>query len=106
MKLKNQQQESRGNQGNQIWVEVTSQINIYNLKVTLVTSVTSIFFSTCERARNIGTIYSHLSKLLRVWKNEVTEVTEVTKPLLLMVFWLPLSHKSYLCYPKARPLYE
>ena len=45
MKLKNQQQESRGNQGNQIWVEVTSQINIYNLKVTLVTSVTSIFFS-------------------------------------------------------------
>ena len=106
MRLKNQQQESRGNRGNQIGVEVTSQINIYNLKVTLVTSVTSIFFFTCEGARNIGTIYLYLTELPRVWKNEVTEVTEVTRSLLPTVFWLPLSRKSYLCYPKARPLYE
>ena len=56
MRLKNQQQKGRGNRGNQIGVEVTSQINIYNLKVTLVTSVTSIFFLACEGARNIGTI--------------------------------------------------
>ena len=106
MRFKNQQQESRGNRGNQMGVEVTSQINIYNLKVTLVTSVTSIFFLACKRARNIGTIYPYTSTLPKVWKNEVTEVTEVTRPLLLTVFRLPLPRKSYLSYPNRRPLYE
>ena len=77
-----------GNRGNQTGVEVTYKISIYNLKVTSVTSVTSIFFLAREAAKNMGISYQSLSITL-LCKNEVTEVTEVTRHLQIWVFWLP-----------------
>ena len=97
MKLK-LQGGSRGNQGNLMWVEVTSKININKSIVTLVTLVTSIISRACAGAKNIGIVIS-LSELPTLCKIEVTKVTEVTRRLMIAVFWLPLLCKSYLWLP-------
>lgn len=91
-----------GNRGNQTGVEVTYKISIYNLKVTSVTSVTSIFFLAREAAKNMGISYQSLS-ITPLCKNEVTEVTEVTRHQQIGVFWLPLSILSYLWLPPKDP---
>ena len=98
MKLK-LQGGSRGNQGNLMGVEVTSKININKSIVTLVTLVTSIISRACEGAKNISVNILSLSGSPTLCKIEVTEVTEVTRHLLIAVFWLPLLCKSYLRLP-------
>lgn len=99
MKLK-LQEGSGGNQGNLMEVEVTSKININKSIVTLVTLVTSIISRACEGEKNICDIYKiFLSGTPLLCKIEVTKVNEVTRHLMIAVFWLPLLCKSYLWLP-------
>ena len=98
MKLK-LQGGSRGNQGNLMGIEVTSKININKSIVTLVTLVTSIISRACEGAKNISIHVIALSDTPLLCKIEVTKVTEVTRHLMIAVFWLPLLCKSYLWLP-------
>ena len=98
MKL-NLQGGSKGNQGNLMGVEVTSKININKSIVTLVTLVTSIISRACEGAKNTSVRVISLSDIPLLCKIEVTEVTEVTRHLMIAVFWLPLLCKSYLWLP-------
>jgi hypothetical protein len=84
-------EEGKGNRGNLEGVKVTYKINIYRLKVTLVTLVTSIFLLTREEIKNTYILYLSFQKLPKVCKYEVTEVTEVTRPLMIALFRLPLS---------------
>jgi hypothetical protein len=86
---------SRGNRGNQRWIEVTSKINIYNFKVTLVTLVTSILPRACEKTKKYRIKFSSQKSPI-LSKNEVTEVT---RPLTILNFWLPLPPISYLWLP-------
>ena len=102
MKLK-LQRGCRGNQGNLMGVEVTSKININKSIVTSVTLVTSTILRACKGENCvIHKIISPGSRLL--CKNEVTEVTEVTRHLMIAVFWLPLLCKSYLWLPLEAPI--
>ena len=99
MKLK-LQGGSRGNQGNLMGVEVTSKININKSIVTLVTLVTSIIHRACRGEKTLCNIYKiFLSGIPLLCKIEVTEVTGVTRHLVIAVFWLPLLCKSYLWLP-------
>lgn len=82
-------EEGRGNRGNLEGVEVTHNINIYRLKVTLVTLVTSIFSRACRKVKHVYASRIHV-RIPLLCKNEVTEVTEVTWLLLISVFRLPL----------------
>ncbi len=96
MKLK-LQRGSRGNRGNLMRVEVTSKININKSIVTLVTLVTSII--SRARAREKGPYKIFCKNTSTSCKIEVTEVTEVTRHLMIAVFRLPLLCKSYLWLP-------
>ena len=80
-------------------VEGTSKININKSIVTLVTLVTSIISRACEGAKNISIQGIALSDTPLLCKIEVTKVTEVTRHLMIAVFWLPLLCKSYLWLP-------
>jgi hypothetical protein len=77
-------------------IEVTSKININKSIVTLVTSIIS---RACEGAKNISIHVIALSDTPLLCKIEVTKVTEVTRHLMIAVFWLPLLCKSYLWLP-------
>jgi hypothetical protein len=77
-------------------IEVTSKININKSIVTLVTSIIS---RACEGAKNISIHVIALSDTPLLCKIEVTKVTEVTRHLMIAIFWLPLLCKSYLWLP-------
>ena len=77
----------------------TSKININQSMVPLVPLVPSILPRACEGAKNISIHVIALSDTSLLCKIEVTKVTEVTRHLMIAVFWLPLLCKSYLWLP-------